>query len=185
MSQRTLARSLGLSEAAVSTLKKRGMPVDEGVEACQAWRNRNVAPYARTASASVPAPSADTGGSAPSPAGGTLDLGQERARLAREQRIGIEIKNAVLRGEYAPISLLAEVLASASQAVAERFDHLPGQIKRVAPTLPPAVMDRVMTTIAEARNEWVRQTSSLAIDGLVGVDDAAELEGLDDPGAAG
>ena len=142
--QRALARALGLSEAAVSTLKKRGMPVDDGVEACRAWRNRNVAPYARTAAAAAKTSSTDLGGSVPPPTGGTLDLGQERARLAREQRIGIEIKNAVLRGEYAPISLLAEVLASASQAVAERFDHLPGQIKRVAPTLPPAVIRQLL-----------------------------------------
>lgn len=160
----------------MSTLKKRGMPVDDGVEACQAWRNRNVAPYTRTASASAPVVSSDAGGSAPSPARGTLDLGQERARLAREQRIGIEMKNAVLRGEYAPISLLAEVLASASQSVAERFDHLPGQIKRAAPTLPPAVMDRVMATIAEARNEWVRSTAALAITKVLAADDQADDE---------
>ena len=47
---------------------------------------------------------------------GSLSLSQERAALAREQRIGIEIKNAVLRGRYADVELLGEVLASASQA---------------------------------------------------------------------
>ena len=103
-----------------------------------------------------------------------LDLGQERALLAREQRIGIEMKNAVLRGEYAPISLLSEVLATASQAVAERFDHLPGQIKRTLPTLPAAVIDRVMSTIAQARNEWVRETAMLVTAQLLGADDLAD-----------
>lgn len=69
---------------------------------------------------------------------GGLDLAQERAALAREQRIGIEIKNQVLRGKYAPIALLAEVLASASQAVTERFEHLPGVLKKAVPDLPSA-----------------------------------------------
>ena len=92
---------------------------------------------------------------------GGLDLAQERAALAREQRMGIEIKNAVLRGEYAAVTLLAEVLAAASQAVAERFDHLPGQLRKACPDLPPAAVDQIMTTVAGARNEWVRATVAL------------------------
>ena len=34
---------------------------------------------------------------------------------------GIEIKNAVLRGDFAPIALLSEVLATASQSVIVRY----------------------------------------------------------------
>lgn len=67
---------------------------------------------------------------------GGLDLVQERAALAREQRLGIAIKNAVARGEYAPISLLAEVLATASQSVSERFEQLPGLLRKGCPELP-------------------------------------------------
>ena len=92
---------------------------------------------------------------------GPLNLAQERAALAREQRAGIEIKNGVLRGEYAAISLLSETLGSASQAVAERFDHLPGRIKNAVPDLTAAVLDQVLAVIAEARNEWVIQTVAL------------------------
>ena len=92
---------------------------------------------------------------------GGLDLAQERAALAREQRQGIAIKNAALRGEFAPVSMLAEVLAAASQAVAERFDHLPGQLRKACPDLPPAAVDQLMTTVAGARNEWVRATVAL------------------------
>ena len=92
---------------------------------------------------------------------GGLDLAQERAALAREQRQGIAIKNAVLRGEYAAVSLLAEVLAAASQSVAERFDHLPGQLRKACPDLPPAAVDQIMTAVASARNEWVRATVAL------------------------
>ena len=94
---------------------------------------------------------------------GGLDLVQERAALAREQRLGIEIKNAVARGEFAPISLLSEVLATASQSVVERFEQLPGQLKKNCPELPDAARDQIMTLLAAARNEWVRATSALVV----------------------
>ncbi len=113
---------------------------------------------------------------------GGLDLAQERAALARSQRVGIDIKNAVLRGDYAAVELLSEVLATASQAVAERFDHLPGQLRKACPDLPPAAIDQVMTAIASARNEWVRTTVALVAASLdqAGDDDEPDLVGLDD-----
>ena len=111
---------------------------------------------------------------------GGLDLAQERAALAREQRMGIEIKNAVLRGEYASIGLLSEVLASASQAVAERFDHLPGLLKKVAPDMLDAARDQVMATIAQARNEWVRETAALVSARVLAADDLPDLDDLSD-----
>ncbi|MCZ2291634.1 MAG: hypothetical protein LC125_06765 [Burkholderiales bacterium] len=43
MSQSALAKALDLSEAVVSRLKRRGMPVDS-VEAARAWRAANVRP---------------------------------------------------------------------------------------------------------------------------------------------
>jgi phage terminase Nu1 subunit (DNA packaging protein) len=94
---------------------------------------------------------------------GGLDLVQERAALAKTQREGIEIKNAVARGEYAPISLLSEVLATASQSVVERFEQLPSQLKKNCPELPDAARDQIMTLLAAARNEWVRATSALVV----------------------
>lgn len=115
---------------------------------------------------------------------GPLDLSQERAALAREQRAGLEIKNAVLRGEYASISLLSQVLATASQAVTERFDHLPGLLKKACPQLGDADRDQVATVIASARNEWVRSTAELVAAKLDEADDEPELVGLsDEPGA--
>lgn len=113
---------------------------------------------------------------------GPLDLSQERAALAREQRKGIEIKNAVLRGEYAAVSLLTEVLATASQAVNERFEHLPGAVRKASPDLDPLAIDAVMAVIASARNEWVRQTSSLVAAHLDSLEEP-EIEVEDEPGA--
>lgn len=102
---------------------------------------------------------------------GGLDLATERAALARAQREGIEIRNAVLRKDYAPVSLLAEVLASASQNVAERFEHLPGLVRKACPDLPPPAIDRVIATIAGARNEWVRETAQLVVASVMSADD--------------
>lgn len=95
---------------------------------------------------------------------GGLDLVQERAALAREQRLGIEIKNAVARGEYAPISLLSEVLAIASQSVVERFEQLPSMLKKSCPDLSESAREQVMAVLADARNEWVRATEALVAD---------------------
>lgn len=109
---------------------------------------------------------------------GGLDLVQERAALAREQRIGHEIKNEVARKTYAPIALLAETLALASQAVSERFEQLPGALKKACPELPEAARDQVMRVITEARNEWVDNTRQLAVQQLAGeADDDDQLEG--------
>jgi phage terminase Nu1 subunit (DNA packaging protein) len=92
---------------------------------------------------------------------GGYDLTHERAALAREQRIGIELRNARERGEYASITLLAQVLATASQAVAERFDHLPGDLRKKCPDMTDAQRDTVLATIVAARNEWTRTTAEL------------------------
>jgi phage terminase Nu1 subunit (DNA packaging protein) len=106
---------------------------------------------------------------------GGLDLVQERAALAREQRLGLEIKNAALRGEYASVALLAEVLASASQAVAERFEHLPGVLRKACPELTEAQRDQIVAVLASARNEWVNSTAQLVAKSLTEDEDEPEL----------
>jgi phage terminase Nu1 subunit (DNA packaging protein) len=105
-----------------------------------------------------------------------LDLVQERAALAREQRIGWEIKNAVARETYAPIEMLADVLANASQAIVDRLDQLPGDLRRHCPDLPPEAIAVVMRALAAARNEWVRKTESLVVERLEAELQLAELE---------
>lgn len=185
MNQRLLAQALGIDPSAVSRLKDRGMPV-HSVEAAAAWRRANVAPYLRTdaSPATAPGQPPGTAGTPEEPAAGAaaggarLDLAQERAALAREQRIAVELRNAVARGEYAPIRSLAEVLATASQAIAERFEHLPGNIKKACPELPPAAIEQVMAAVASARNEWVRQTSALVAQTIVSTEDGDEQAGL-------
>lgn len=109
---------------------------------------------------------------------GGLDLVQERAALAREQREGQAIKNAIARREYAPIGLLADVLGLASSAVVDRFDQLEGTLRKACPDLPDEAKTAVLHVIASARNEWIRTTERVVADSVDAMltDDTSEDE---------
>lgn len=113
-----------------------------------------------------------------------LDLVQERAALAREQRIGQAIKNGVSRREFGPVGLLADVLGTASSAVVDRFDHLEGVLAKSCPDLPEEAKTAVFTVIADARNDWIKSTARLvdaAVDEmLAGSEDGALVSVEDD-----
>lgn len=111
---------------------------------------------------------------------GGLDLVQERAALAREQRIGQAMKNAVARGDYAPIGALADVLGMAASAVVDRFDQLDGSLRKACPDLPEDARDTVLQVIASARNEWLRATASLVADQVQAMADTAAETDADD-----
>jgi phage terminase Nu1 subunit (DNA packaging protein) len=155
--QAELAELIGVSEARVSQLVSDGV-VERGQTL--AHQLRQYCAWLREVAAGRQ--SEELGG---------LDLVQERAALAREQRHGIEIKNAVARGEFAPIGLLAEVLATASMSVVERFDQLPAALRKTCPDLPEAARDQVMSLLANARNEWVRATADLVAKSMAPADD--------------
>ena len=107
---------------------------------------------------------------------GGLDLVQERAALARSQRIAQDMKNAVARGEFAPVGLLADVLASAASGVVDRFDHLEGALRKSCPDLPHEAVETIRAVIASARNEWIRSTNRLVTERL----DAMAIDEEDD-----
>jgi phage terminase Nu1 subunit (DNA packaging protein) len=158
--QAAFGAAVGISQQAVSELVRGGV-LSDGATAAE-WL---LAYCHRLREQAAGRMGADTYG---------LDLVQERAALARAQREGIEIKNAALRGDFASVQLLAQVLANASQAVAERFDHLKADMRKACPDLPPEAADLVVTTIAEARNTWVAETAELV---------AQKLQPEDDPEA--
>lgn len=147
VSQAEFAQMIGVSEARVSQLVSEGIIVrgDTAHEwligYCERLRDQ-------------------AAGRAGSESGG-LDLVQERAALAREQRIAQALKNDVARGEYAPIGLLTDVLATAGAAVVDRFEQLDGALRKACPDLPDEARTTIMTVIASARNEWIRSTAQL------------------------
>lgn len=109
-----------------------------------------------------------------------LDLVQERAALAREQREGQAIKNAVARKEYAPVGLLADVLGQAASAVVGRFDQLEGTMRKACPDLPDEAKTAVLQVIASARNEWIRSTARLVSESVDTMMDADDGDGEED-----
>ena len=138
MSQRALARALGLSEAAVSTLKKRGMPVEAGVEACRAWRNRNVAPYARSAAA--PAASTDATDAE------MLALLEDAAVMPSADVLAIVGTLGKLAGELLPAGRLGEVEHALRAALRAVPSHLRPQVALPLPVFE-ALTAAVLATI--------------------------------------
>lgn len=163
ISQAEFAQIVGISEARVSTLISEGVLV-KGDNA-HSWllgyceRLRDMA-----------AGRASVGG---------LDLVQERAALARSQREAQELKNAVARGEFAPIGLLADVLGQAASAVVDRMDQVEGDLRKACPDLPEDARVVVLRTLANARNEWIRSTAKLISDKMDQMADPLD-EGEDD-----
>lgn len=158
ISQAEFAQIVGISEARVSTLISEGVLVKG--DSAHGWllgyceRLRDMA-----------AGRASLGG---------LDLVQERAALARSQREAQDLKNAVARGEYAPIGLLADVLGQAASAVVDRMDQVEGDLRKACPDLPEDARVVVLRTLANARNEWIRSTAKLVSDQVDGMTEDQE-----------
>lgn len=93
--------------------------------------------------------------------GGQASLMQERAALTRSQREEQDRKNAVARGEYAPIGLLADVLAAASAAIVAQLDQFDADLVKVWPEMPEIALTTLRARVASARNAWIKDTAAL------------------------
>lgn len=162
-SQAEFAEAVGVSEARISQLVADGL-VPRGETA----HNMLLAYCERLRDQAAGRAGSDVGG---------LDLVQERAALARSQRVAQDLKNAVARGEFAPVGLLADVLGQASSAVADRFDQIEGALRLKRPDIDEELMSAVLSVVTSARNEWIRATTRL-IDTVV--DSLADDEDGDD-----
>jgi phage terminase Nu1 subunit (DNA packaging protein) len=91
---------------------------------------------------------------------GDLDLATERAALAREQRIRIEMQNAVTRREFGPVEAIEFSLTELMVRVASQLDTIPGKVKKASDKLTASDLDIVASVIAEVRND----IASLQID---------------------
>lgn len=85
-------------------------------------------------------------------AAGDVDLATERALLAKEQRIRVEMQNAVTRKELAPVVLIEEVLAKAGSRAARILDTIPGLVRRRCPELDANTLSAIRDQVAQARN---------------------------------
>lgn len=171
VTQQDFAVMIGVSEARVSQLVSEGVitPGQSALEWNQAYTYRIREQAAGRMGSEV----------------GGLDLVQERAALARSQRISQDMKNDVARREFSPVGALADVLGMASGAVVDRFDQLEAALKKSCPTLADDAKATVMQVIASARNEWIKSTARLVddfVDAMVEEDDD-EDHSLDSSGS--
>lgn len=149
MKQSELAAALGIDPGLVSRLKRRGMPV-HSVEAAQQWRRENVVP--RAGSAPPPAAAQEVG----------FDLARERALLMRTQRREVALRVAVAEREFAPVQMLAAILAAVSATTAERLDALAVEMRRACPGLPAEAFEPVDRTVRALRTEWAAAAAAAA-----------------------
>ncbi|MDO9072598.1 MAG: hypothetical protein Q7U73_04985 [Rubrivivax sp.] len=116
-------------------------------------------------------------------AGRGQELTIERAALARAQRIGQELKNAVAQREFAPVGLLADVLAAMLAELADEMEAWPAAVKRECAAFDQEMVDHLVRSIAAWRNRVTRRLGDGAarlLDDLTEEAPAEELQLLDD-----
>jgi phage terminase Nu1 subunit (DNA packaging protein) len=84
---------------------------------------------------------------------GDLNLATERAALAREQKLRIEMQNAITRQEYGPIAALEIGLSDVAARVAAQLDTIPGRLKIASDKLSADDLDLVAGIVAAIRND--------------------------------
>lgn len=84
--------------------------------------------------------------------GAVIDMDKERGLKLKAERERIELKNAQLLGEYAPISALGEALDSVISSMVSILDSIAPNIRRSHPEIPTAVIRQIEAAIAHARN---------------------------------
>lgn len=132
VSQAFIARSLGLSGAAIAKLKKQGMPVDS-VESAMAWRvqRQNVA-----ARKPLPAQAQATAGSFPPPRSVPAAMPDEDHQAARTRREIAEanlaeMREAEERGELVRVAAVKSRLANVISSTRDSLLQLPARMAQV------------------------------------------------------
>lgn len=93
----------------------------------------------------------------------SLALMRANTELAISRKRSQDIKNEVADKRYAPIELLTEVLAGASQAAATHIDALVPTLMREGLELTDSQRTRIATIVARARNELVERATDIAL----------------------
>lgn len=165
LSQAAIARALGLSGAAITKLKKQGMPV-HSVEAAQAWRTerQNVAARKPLPSSGVPASIAMPAASGPIrvSAGafdGSPDEDRDTARTRREiaEANLAELREAEERGELIRVDAIRSALAGMIASTRDSLLQIPARVAPVLAAEPDAasVHDTLTREIHQALAQLV------------------------------
>ena len=105
---------------------------------------------------------------------GTVNPALETALLKRAQREGQEIKNKVALGQFAPVELLTDVLATAAQGAIDRLEMIPAEIAKNAPDISQKLMATIDEAVVSARNEIAKKAESLAVEAIDAWEESAD-----------
>lgn len=84
---------------------------------------------------------------------GTIDLKKESALKVRADRIGQEIKNNVLLGEYVPIEEVEGILSGIAATMDGVLTSIVLNIKRAHPDVPAAVLAVIEKQVISSQNK--------------------------------
>jgi phage terminase Nu1 subunit (DNA packaging protein) len=103
------------------------------------------------------------------------ELAANRAALTKTNNDMAQIKLKKMRGEFAPVVVIAQVLAHIGNQIASKLEPLPARIKMVCPQLTPDDLKAVENAITEARN-LAASASLETLEEANKDDDAEEVE---------
>jgi len=103
------------------------------------------------------------------------ELAFQRSELARVSRERAEIKLALERKEFAPVSLLAQVLATVGRSIAGVLEPLHVNLHKLCPALTPEDLKLIQLEVSKA--------CDLAVGASLAVLDVADDEGQGGDGA--
>lgn len=84
--------------------------------------------------------------------GGGVNQKNQEVRLTKERADNLEIKNAILRREYAPISVVSAVLSKVGAQISATLDSLPLNMKRKIPSLTTTDLDIAKREVIKCQN---------------------------------
>lgn len=96
------------------------------------------------------------------------DYDAQRTRLTKEQADQLEMKNAVMRREQAPVELLQWALDELSQRISAILGAIPSKVKKRVPSLTAGEMTNITREIVKAQN--AASKAELPWDRLQGLD---------------
>jgi phage terminase Nu1 subunit (DNA packaging protein) len=152
--QPEFAALIGISQPAVSALVKRGI-LSAG-QTIGEWLQAYISNLREQA------------------AGRSLELSEERAGLAREQKLLARIKKQRELGEWAPIENLTLLLSKVTSQMASTFESIPIQIKRQFPEMTAEQLNLVREELAKARNLLVSVGSEAVKEAAMSIADYVE-----------
>lgn len=160
-----LAGILGVSVQTLATWRKDGMPVEkEG-----SGRAGNVYDTAKVIEWMV---NRRTGRAA----GGSGDADDHEVRLAKERADNLALKNAILRREYAPISVITMTVGAVAAQIGATLDSLPLNVRRKVPSLTITDVEVIKREVVKCQNIASKAADVLdrKLDELVRAEGAAE-----------